>query len=230
MSSAPPQGGAAQTTLHPLPNTVSPGEPHGPTPWGSHRPRCRKHWSPSIKKSEPYPREELPNPLTTEAPGKQLRPLHVTRITTTTSPRVHESYWTPAPTTTTTASRRRQSQVTRIICLGRPRHHRQFGDPGQQTPTTSAHPGDTGTTLRQAHVPSSFRSHRTHSDSAESMAASLNNTYHYLFQQQEIPQKPPGSFATGIIDAHAEVDELWQQSPEASAHPGYTMTPLRTSA
>ena len=61
----------------------------------------------------------------------------------------------PTPTTTT-ASRRRQSQVTRIICLGRPRHHRQFGDPGQQTPTTSAHPGDTGTTLRPAHVPSSF--------------------------------------------------------------------------
>ena len=100
-----------------------------------------KHWGPSIKKSGPYPREELPNPMTTEAPGKQLRPLHVTRITTTTSPRVHESYWTPSPTTTAnttlsnTASRRRQSKVTRIICLGRPRHHRQFGDPGQQSPT-----------------------------------------------------------------------------------------------
>ena len=90
----------------------------------------------------------------------------------------------PTPTATT-ASRRRQSQVTRIICLGRPRHHRQFGDPGQQTPTTSAHPGDTGTTLRPAHVTSSFRSHRTQLGSAESMAASLNNTYHYHFQPQE---------------------------------------------
>ena len=95
--------------------------------------------------------------------------------------------------------------MTRIICLGRPRHHRQFGDPGQQTPTTSAHHGNTGTPLRPAHVPSPFRSHRTHSDSAESMAASINNTYHYHCQPQEIPQMPPGSFATGIIDAHSEV-------------------------
>ena len=135
-----------------------------------------KTLEPQHRKERAPPPRELPNPLTTEAPGKQLRPLHVTRITTTTSPRVHESYWTPAPTTTTTASRRRQSQVTRIICLGRPRHHRQFGDPGQQTPTTSAHHGDTVTTLRPAHVPSSFRSHCTHSDPAESMASSLNNT------------------------------------------------------
>ena len=120
--------------------------------------------------------------------------------------------------------------MTRIICLGRPRHHRQFGDPGQQTPTTSAHPGDTGTTLRPAHVPSSFRSHRTHSDPAESMGSSLNNTHNYLFQPQEIPQRSPGSFATGIIDAHSEVGEPGQQTPKASAHPGDMRTLLRITA
>ena len=75
-----------------------------------------------------------------------------------------------------------------------------------------------------------LRSHRTHSDSAESMAASLNNTYHYLFQPQEIPQRPPGSFATSIIDAHSEVGEPGQQTPKASAHPGDMRTPLRISA
>ena len=62
------------------------------------------------------------------------------------------------------------------------------------------------------------------------MAASLNNTYHYHFQPQEIQQRPPGSFATSIIDAHSEVGEPGQQTPKASAHPGDMRTPLRISA
>ena len=62
------------------------------------------------------------------------------------------------------------------------------------------------------------------------MAASINNTYHYHCQPQEIPQMPPGSFATGIIDAHAEICDPWQQTHKASAHHVDTRIPMRISA